>query len=250
MNKVFKTLSAHSKEAHTRAEVLAGGWCTGWLFVLFLLLLPALSHAQQGNLYLRKGNKAYDSKDYKEAADDYQKALHHKSAAVKGKFNLGDAYFRQGQYEQAVEAYKQALSLTKDKVLTAHAYHNIGNCMMEQKKYEQSIKQYENSLLNNPADEDTRYNLAYAQSKLQQQKQKQKQNNQQQKQQQQQQQQQNQKQKQDKDKQQQQQQQQQNIDQQDAQRILDALNNDEKNLQAQMQKKRSNAKQSAIEKNW
>ncbi len=219
--------------------------------LLLLVFIPVIIRAQQqGNLYLRKGNKAYDAKNYKDAEADYEKALHDKSAAVKGKFNLGDAYFRQGQYDQAVEAYKQALSLTKDKILTAHAYHNIGNCEMEQKKYEEGIKQYENSLLNNPSDDDTRYNLAYAQDKLKQQQQKQ--NNQQQKQQNQQQNQQQQ-QKQDNDKQQQkqpQQQQQQNISQQDAQRILDALNNDEKNLQAQMQKKKANPKQDTIVKNW
>ncbi len=60
--------------------------------------------------------------------------------------------------------------------------HNIGNSLMEQKKYEESVKSYENSLTNNPKDDDTRYNLAYAQSKLQQQQQKQKQDQQKQKQ--------------------------------------------------------------------
>ncbi len=86
-----------------------------------LLLSAGDSFAQKGNVYLRKGNKAYEDKNYKEAEDDYQKALGDQSAAVKGKFNLGDAYFRQGQYDKAVDAYKQALSLTKDKVLTSHA---------------------------------------------------------------------------------------------------------------------------------
>ncbi len=243
----------HTKRLYRRpdstaaARGLAGTLFTGAL--LFILLLPAASMAQQGNLYVRKGNKAYENKDYKEAESDYQKALQFKSAAVKGKFNMGDAYFRQGQYDKAVDAYKQALSLTKDKTLTSHAYHNIGNCLMEQKKYDESIRQYENSLLNNPSDDDTRYNLAYAQDKLQQQKQQQQQkkdDKQQQQQQKQQQQQQQQQKKDDK----QQQQQQQNINQQDAQRILDALNNDEKNLQAQMQKKKVNSKQGVIEKNW
>ena len=153
-------------------------------FILFFVLVLSTgdSFAQKGNIYLRKGNKAYEDKNYKEAEDDYQKALGDQSAAVKGKFNLGDAYFRQGQYDKAVDAYKQALSLTKDKVLTSHAYHNIGNSLMEQKKYDESVKSYENSLTNNPKDDDTRYNLAYAQSKLQQQQQKQKQDQQKQKQ--------------------------------------------------------------------
>jgi Ca-activated chloride channel family protein len=206
----------------------------------------------QGNLHLRKGNEAYQKNDYKGAADEYQKALNDKSAAVKGKFNLGDAYYRQGQYQQAVDAYQQALSLTKDRTLAAHAYHNIGNSMMQQKKYEDGAKAYESSLLNNPKDEDSRYNLAYAQSKMQQQKQQQKQNQQQQKQNQQQQQKQDQQQKQQEkqDQQKQQQEQQNDISKEDAKRILDAMNNDEKNLQNQMQKKKAVAGKGNIEKNW
>jgi Ca-activated chloride channel family protein len=207
--------------------------------------------AQKGNIYLRQGNKAYDDKNFKEAADDYQKALSDKSAAVKGKFNLGDAYYKQGQYDQAVEAYQQALALTKDKTLSAHAYHNIGNSQMQQKKYEDGIKSYENSLLNNPTDDDTRYNLAYAQSKIDQQKKQQQQQQQKQNQKQDQKQQQKQdQQKQKQDQQKQQQEQQNDMSKEDAKRILDAMNNDEKNLQDKMQKKKMPAGKANIEKNW
>src|SRR6185312_12447686 len=121
----------------------------------------------------------------------------------------------QKQYQQAIDAYKEALSLTKDKTLTSHAYHNIGNSWMQQKKYEDGVKAYENSLLDNPKDDDTRYNLAYAQSKIEQQKKQQDKQDQQ------------------KQQEQQQQQQQNEVSKEDAKRILDAMNNDEKNLQNQ-----------------
>lgn len=127
---------------------------------------------------------------------------------------MGDAYYRQGQYDQAIEQYKNALASTKNKVLSAHAYHNIGNSYLAQKKYNESIKAYENALRLDCQDDDTRYNLAYAEAmanpKKQQQQQQQQQNQQQQQQ-------------------QQEQQQQQDINKQNAQRMLDALDNDEKN---------------------
>jgi len=220
-----------------------------YLFVISsFILLTSNCFAQQGDMHLHKGNQDYASKDYKSAAEEYQKALSDKSAAVQGKFNLGDAYYKQGQFDQAIDAYKQALSLTKDKALMAHAYHNIGNSLLQQKKFEESVKAYENALYNNCRDEDTRYNLAYAEEMLrqkqqQQQKQQNKQNQDKKDQQ---------KQKQDQNKQnkdQQQQPQDKEMSKQDAQRMLDALNNDEKNLQDKLQKKKA-VGQKQIEKNW
>ncbi len=221
-------------------------------YLISTLLIGINGFAQQGDVHLHNGNKAYASKDYKSAAEEYQKALNDKSAAVQGKFNLGDAYYKQGQYDQAIDAYKQALSITKDKALMAHAYHNIGNSFLQQRKFEESVKAYENALYNNCKDEDTRYNLAYAEEMLKQKQQKQQQQQKQNKQNQDKKDQQKQKQdqnKDNKDKDKQQQQQDKQMSKQDAQRMLDALNNDEKNLQDKLQKKKA-VGQKQIEKNW
>jgi Ca-activated chloride channel homolog len=201
------------------------------LLLLCSTLWVAKSYAQQGNLHLRNGNKAYEKNDYQKASEEYQKALSDKSAELKAKFNMGDAYYRQGLYDQAIDEYKSALSLTNDKVLTAHAYHNIGNSYLAQKKYDESIKAFKNALRSDCKDDDTRYNLAYAEA-MQQQKQKQQQQQQQNQQQNQQQ--------------QQQQQQPADITKQNAQRILDALDNDEKNNRHPVQP----AQKKSIEKDW
>ena len=142
---------------------------------------------------------------------------------------------------------------------------------LQDKKYEESINAFKQSLKLNPKDNDTRYNLAYAQSMLRQQQQQSKNDkNQDKKDKQQQDQQQNGQQQKDKDKQQQDQnkdsaQQQkeekgkedkgkqqkgskQEISKEDAEKILQALNNDEKNLQKKMIKKEGN--RIPIDKNW
>lgn len=189
------------------------------------------NYAQQGNLHLRNGNQAYEKNDYQKASEEYEKALSDKSAELKAKFNMGDAYYRQGMYDQAIEQYKSALALTKDKVLTAHAYHNIGNSYLAQKKYDESIKAFKNALRSDCKDDDTRYNLAYAEAMVNQKnQQKQKQNQQQQQQQQ-----------------QQVQEQPEDITKQNAQRILDALDNDEKNNRRQQVQ---HAQKKVIEKDW
>ncbi|HET6991741.1 MAG TPA: tetratricopeptide repeat protein, partial [Bacteroidia bacterium] len=139
--------------------------------------------------------------------------------------------------------------------------HNLGNSMLQQQKYQESINAYKQALKLKPNDEETRYNLAYAQSKLKKQnpppKQNQNQkNNKQNKNQQRQQQQQQQQQQQSQQRQNQQQQQQQQeknpaMSKEEAQRMLDALQDNEKKIRDRMNQKRNkSAFNRSKEKDW
>ena len=141
--------------------------------------------------------------------------------------------FRQKKYKEALEQYKNAIALQpKEKEKIAAAFHNTGNSLLVDKKLEESIKAYEMALKNNPKDNDTRYNLAYAQSLLKKQNQDKKKDKKQDK---------------DKDKQDQKQPeepkpkeqpqpQQKQMSKENAQQILDALLQDEKNAQEKARK--------------
>ena len=115
-------------------------------------------------------------KKYDEAAADYNKAVGDKQLALQGSFNLGDALYKQKKFDDAAQHFNDIGSSTNNTAVKAGAYHNLGNTMLDQKKYQESINAYEKSLLSNPKDDQTRYNLAYAQEKLKQQQQQQKKN--------------------------------------------------------------------------
>jgi len=221
--------------------------------IIVFLLLPLICTAQSYKDYLRKGNKLYEQKKYNDAEINYLKSLDKKKNSDKSVFNIGDALYKQEQYDKAAEKFNDLTNRNLDKETRAMAYHNLGNSLLKDKKYAESIEAYKNSLRNTPEDLETKYNLEYARRMLIQQQQQQQQNqqnqNQNQDKKQQQKQQQNQDNKDNKDKnkqdQQQQQQQEQNdknqqnqqkqqqpkISKQDAQRMLQALANEEKNLQ-------------------
>ena len=55
----------------------------------------------------------------------------------------------------------------------AQTFHNIGNVGMKSQEYQQSIEAYKNALRLNPNDDETRYNLALAQKLLEDQQQEQ-----------------------------------------------------------------------------
>lgn len=234
----------------------------GRLFLLLfcsILFLGNNASAQENSKYIRDGNKEYAESHYADAQKDYEKALQ-KKADIAGAFNLGDAYYKQKQYKDAAAQFQSITSQKTDKATLAKAYHNLGNSLLQDKQYEESVKAYKNALINNPKDDDTRYNLAYAQEKLLEKQNKDKQNQKkkddQKQDQKKQQQKQNPKNDPNKDKQNQDKKNQQNqpqkdqISKADAQRLLDAMNDDEKKLQEKLNKKKAPAEKADIQKNW
>lgn len=148
------------------------------LVIIILFLLPGFwVYAQQEKSYVHKGNKLYQQQKFKEAEENYRKALAKKGQNVPGNFNLGDALYKQKKYAEAGEQFTNlAGASTNNKALLAKAYHNLGNSLLQANKLEESIEAYKKALLNNPKDDQTRYNLAYAQEKLKKQQQQNKQN--------------------------------------------------------------------------
>ncbi len=138
----------------------------------FCILSSPLS-AQQEKKLIHEGNKQYENKKFGEAEKEYSKALNKNKDSYKGAFNLGDAYYQQGKYEQAAEQFQLLTHRATSKDTLSKAYHNLGNALLKSKKYEEGVNAYKNALKNNPNDEETRYNLAYAQQMLKQQQQQQ-----------------------------------------------------------------------------
>ena len=153
----------------------------GLLSVVVLLLSPRQLWAQQQkeqqpDLALKKavstGNDFYHKKQYDSAGVQYMKALKKQPNSFEGNFNMGDALYQSGRYDHARTAMTNSLKSAKTKEDQAAAYHNIGNTFLKQKQWQQAADAFKKSLLLQPKDRDTKYNLAYAQEMLKQQQQK------------------------------------------------------------------------------
>ncbi|MCX7983748.1 MAG: VWA domain-containing protein [Bacteroidetes bacterium] len=217
----------------------------GIFVFLGCIFFPTESWAQSVRSLVKEGTRAYNEKKYIDAEVAYKKALETKPESPVAKFNLGNAYYKQQRYEEALQQYAQAeraLSSSDDR---ASAWYNIGNSLYESKKYQEAVKAYKQSLRYRPRDPEALYNLQMALEKLKQQQQQQNnQNKQQQKQEQQQ-----------KNQQQNLQQQQQpqlsqrhQMPQNEAERILEAMRNNEREIQKNVRKRE--AARIRVEKDW
>jgi Ca-activated chloride channel homolog len=145
------------------------------IFYILLLSAPLLL-AQRSTI--NSGVDKYNQKKYSDAEVNFKKGMDKDPKSFEAHFNLGDAYYKEGQYDQSLKQYYSSLELTKDPSRKASTYHNIGNSLLKAKKIKESIEAYKNALKINPNDMDTKYNLSYALSLLNNQ-QNQKKNNQQ-----------------------------------------------------------------------
>lgn len=230
-------------------------------YILSLLLVASAVQifAQQktDRDYLRSGNKLYNDSLFIKAEVDYRKALEINPKSTDAMFNLANALLMQQKAKEAMEQYESVSKIEKDKNKLAQIYHNMGVMLQSAKQLPQCIEAYKESLRNNPKDDETRYNLALAQKQLKDQQQNQ-QNQDQQQQQQQKQEEEKQDQNKDqqeqdqKDQQQNQQQQQQNkneMSKENAQQLLNAVMQDEKNVQDKV-KKQIQIQGKKLEKDW
>ena len=245
---------------------------TRHITLVCLVVIPFLGSAQKNpNDHISKGNSLYDEGKFGEAEVSYKDGQSEGADPFISGFNLGDALFKQERYEEAATAFQALPNLTEDKEQKAAAYHNLGNSFIKSQKFQEGIDAYKQSLRSNPKDLETKYNLAYAKRMLQQQQQEQEQQQDQNKDKEEQQKDQEQKQNQEKqekeeqeqkDNQRQQEEQQKQEDQkqqleenkiskEDAERMLDALNQDEKEIRDRLEKQKvKKGTKGKIEKDW
>ncbi|MDO8548750.1 MAG: tetratricopeptide repeat protein [Ignavibacteria bacterium] len=214
--------------------------------VIFFLSIPIYAQRSEIN----DGVDQYKEEKYTDAEVNFKKGKEKAPERFEAHFNLGDAYYKQGRYDESLKEFYSSLELSENPELKAKAYHNIGNSLLKSQKIKESIEAYKNALKITPNDLETKYNLSYALNQLEKQQNQQQQN------------QQNQNQDQNKDKNQQndkndQQQNEQNkpdqneqtqqdntkaqqqnqISKEEAERILQALKNNEQDIQKKIRKK-------------
>ena len=222
------------------------------LTVVLVLIAMSVS-AQTDRQYIRQGNKQFRSGDYPYAEVSYRKAIEKNPKNPQAVFNLGNALMAQKKDSAAVVQFESASKMETNPLRKAKAYHNMGVVCQSHKMYGEAIEAYKSALRLNPNDDETRYNLVLCKHQQQKQQQNQQQNQQgnndqkkddkkdQQKQDQQ---------KDQKDDKKQQEQQKPQMSKENAEQLLNAAIQNEKQTQDKLKKAQQQPQRRAIQKNW
>jgi len=222
--------------------------------IVALMAISGMAMAQTDRQYIRQGNKQFRNGNYAEAEVAYRKSVEKNPRNAQAVFNLGNALLAQKKDSAAVEQFEQAAKIETNPQRKAMAYHNMGVVCQSHQMYGEAVEAYKEALRLQPKDDETRYNLELCKrqqkrqqsdknkdNKQQQQKQdknKDKQDKDQQKKDQKKQEQQ--KQKQDKNK----------MSKENAEQLLNAAMQQEKNTQERMKKAMQQPSRRKLDKNW
>ncbi|WP_299550730.1 tetratricopeptide repeat protein [Seonamhaeicola sp.] len=117
---------------------------------------------KKANNYVYEGNSLVGEDDFISGEMEYRKAISENPNSVEGSYNLGNAYYKKGNYDEALYRHQKAANNSTSKEEKHKAFHNIGNVLMQRKRCREAVEAFKSALRNNPTDDETRYNLALA----------------------------------------------------------------------------------------
>ena len=157
------------------------------LAVFFMACLPGLlalatsSPAQSASTLVERGNRAFAAEDYDKALQLYDQARNEAPESPYVHYNLGNAYYRLGKYDQARAAYEKSAELGKEESLLYKSRHNLGNTAFRKagqllnadpqqarESLDQSMAHYRRALEINPQAEPTAQNIEIVKKTLRQ----------------------------------------------------------------------------------
>lgn len=111
---------------------------------------------------VRKGNRQYERGEIEKSIENYNRALEIDPTSFEAAYDLGSALFRMERYDKAEQTLtKVAADSLRTNTDRADASFNLGNNYFAQKKYQEALDCYRKAMRLNPDDEDAKYNYAY-----------------------------------------------------------------------------------------
>ena len=119
----------------------------------------SLKNTYEGVLFLDQSESSKAEQSFRTAsAQDTLNAI--------ADYNLGNTLFEIGAEEESFGHFKAASQKSTSESLSHQAFHNMGNVFMKRKEYENAVQAYKEALKKNPDDDETRYNYALAKKML------------------------------------------------------------------------------------
>lgn len=147
---------------------------TIWIICgLIALVTPAEAQNQKARKMVRQGNRFFRNNHRQDALVTYIKGLNADSIDARVNYNLATAMFsenwrntQEAQRDSMLRYYNAAAEQEENPLRKAKAFHNKGVLYQSARDFQNAIEAYKDALRNNPNDDESRYNLVVCQHQL------------------------------------------------------------------------------------
>jgi tetratricopeptide (TPR) repeat protein len=146
--------------------------------IVLLLTLSASAGFASPRAEVKQGNEAAQRGLNDAALLHYMKALEMQGDTSVILYDLGNLKYEQGDYENSQKLFQGAFDEKDSKVEQSQTLYNLGNSYFQAKQYDKAAQAYIESVKRNPKDAEARYNLELALRQMRQQQQQQQQQDQ------------------------------------------------------------------------
>ena len=146
------------------------GMAASILVCIFTVSMPFGLAGQRGRAELNEGNRLYEEGRFDEAHESYLEALRDAPDSPLARFNDGNALYQTEEYQRALEAYRQAIEADEPS-LASPAWYNLGNALYRQGQFQESLDAFKQALRIDPEEGDYKHNLERALEQLEEQEQ-------------------------------------------------------------------------------
>lgn len=137
-----------------------------YIFTILVTLVSAWGSAQKADRDFSEGNSKYKKKQYADAEAHYRISQSRTPGNAAASYNLGNTVYEQKQPAESISIFAKAAKNATSRPEKHMAFHNLGNALMKNKDYGAAVEAYKNALINDPSDEESRYNFALAKKML------------------------------------------------------------------------------------
>jgi len=113
------------------------------------------------NRRTRSGKKDFELGNHPGALESFESAAASRPEDPAARFNLADALYKNGKFDEAGAIYRSLAADEKSPVAAASRY-NLGNSLFQKQDYSSAVKAYRDALHAAPDDPDTKRNLEMA----------------------------------------------------------------------------------------
>jgi Ca-activated chloride channel family protein len=135
-------------------------------FSIFLFLFSGKADAASLYDTVQRGNKLYWDGKFEEALKTYVDGQIEHADDPNLKYNIASAHYKNKNYEEAIKGYLDVAATAKDVKLHEKSLYGSGNALFRQGKLEEAIEYYKKALEIDPNDQDAKHNLEFAREEL------------------------------------------------------------------------------------